>query len=278
MLGCKYMKKILTLNTGSPIPILGFGTWELTGEECLKSTKKSIEVGYRHIDTAAAYKNHKEVGQAIKKSGVNREDLFITSKLWRDNLKKEAVSNALKLTLEELQLDYLDLYLIHWPNLDVPVEETLKAMNELKEQGLVKAIGVSNFTIHRLQESLNTGIQFSVNQVEFHPTLNQKELLIFCKQNNIILTAYSPIGRGEDLKHPVIKELAGKYEKSAAQVILNWEMQKGIVTIPKSSNLEHIKDNFQSLEWDLSQEDVERIDHIDEKNRMVNPDFAEFSD
>lgn len=272
------MKKILNLNTGSPIPILGFGTWELTGEECLKSTKKAIEVGYRHIDTAAAYGNHKEVGQAIKESGAKREDLFVTSKLWRDNLKKEAVSDALKLALEELQLDYLDLYLIHWPNLDVPVEETLKAMNELKEQELVKSIGVSNFTINRLQESLDTGIEFSVNQVEFHPTLNQKELLEFCKQNNIILTAYSPIGRGEDLQHPVIQALAKQYEKSSSQVILNWEMQKGIITIPKSSNPEHIKDNFKSLEWDLTAEDVERIDKIDEKNRMVNPDFAEFSD
>ena len=267
---------MLSLNTGANMPALGFGTWELTGQTCVQAVTKALAVGYRHIDTALMYDNHKEVGQAIKNSGVQREDLFITSKVWRDSLTSQGIINACNQTLKELDCEYLDMYLIHWPNSDVPIEETLGAMQQLKEQGAVKHIGVSNFSIKHLKDALATGIQFSNNQVEFHPSLYQKELQEFCNQNNIILTAYSPLGRGEDLNLKVIQNLAEKYSKSPAQVVLNWILKKGIAAIPKASNPEYIQDNFMALEWDLAPEAIALIDELNQKNRIVNPGFSEF--
>ena len=239
---------MLSLNTEASMPALGFGTWELTGQTCVQAVEKALAVGYRHIDTALMYNNHKEVGQAVKNSAVQRKDLFITSKVPRDSLQRKSVISACNLALEELGCKYLDMYLIHWPNREVPIKETLGAMQELKEQGFVKAIGVSNFTIQHLKDALKTGIQFSNNQVEFHPTLYQKELQEFCSQNNIVLTAYSPLGRGEDLNLEGIQNLAEKYSKSTAQIVLNWILKKGIAAIPKASNPEYIQDNFNALE------------------------------
>jgi len=270
------MKTTLSLNTGASMPALGFGTWQLTGETCVQAVTKALAVGYRHIDTALMYGNHKEVGQAIKESGIQREQLFITTKVPQDSLQKQDVISTCNLALKELDCEYLDMYLIHWPNHDVPIKETLSAMQELKEQGKVKHIGVSNFTIKHLKDAMNTGIEFSNNQVEFHPSLYQKELLEFCNQNNIILTAYSPLARGEDLNLQEIKNLAEKYNKSAAQVVLNWILKKGISAIPKASNPEYIQENFKALEWDLTPEDIALIDQLGKQNRLVNPGFSEF--
>jgi len=258
------------------MPALGFGTWELTGETCVQAVTKALAVGYRHIDTALMYGNHKEVGQAIKNSGIQRKDLFITSKIPRDSLQRQSVINACNLALEELGCKYLDMYLIHWPNREVPIKETLGAMQELKEQGKVKHIGVSNFTIQHLKDAMNTGIQFSNNQVEFHPSLYQKDLQEFCSKNNIILTAYSPLGRGEDLNLKVIENLAQKYNKSKAQVVLNWILQKSVSAIPKAANPEYIQDNFNALAWDLAPKDIVLIDELNQQNRLVNPGFSEF--
>jgi len=260
------------------MPALGFGTWELTGQTCVQAVKKALGIGYRHIDTALMYGNHKEVGQAIKNSGIQREELFITSKVWRDSLTSRGVLNTLNQALKELGCEYLDMYLIHWPNSEVPIKETLGAMQELKEQGLVKAIGVSNFGIQHLKDALATGIQFSNNQVEFHPTFYQKELKEFCDQNNIILTAYSPLGRGEDLNLKIIQNLAEKYSKSSAQVVLNWILKKGIAAIPKASNPEYIQDNFNALQWNLAPKDIILTDELNQKNRIVNPGFNEFEE
>ncbi len=269
--------KTLPLNADTAIPILGFGVWQLTGDECLNSVLKALEVGFRHIDTADRYGNHLQVAEAIKQSGIARSELFITTKVPHTALDKETLTNNVKRYLEELQTDYLDLLLIHWPNKEVPIKESLAAMNGLKEQGLIKAIGVSNFTIRHLEEALATGVEITNNQVEFHPSLNQKNLKEFCDAHEITLTAYSPIAQGQDLQIPLIMELAQKYERSEAQVILNWLISKNIVAIPRSSKPERIEDSFKTLEWELSPEDVAAIDELNTNNRLVMPPHAEFS-
>lgn len=270
------MKTTLSLNTGVEIPILGYGTWQLKGDECMRSTAKALEIGYRHIDTAAMYDNHAEIAKVLESSNLKRDELFIVSKVWRDSLHHQGVLDACRRALDELRINYLDLYLIHWPDRKIPIAETLEAMQELKDKGLIKACGVSNFTIRHIQDAVDTGIQFSNNQVEFHPTLNQKELKDFCDQHHIVMTAYSPIGRGEDLNHRTIQQLAEKYSRSPSQVILNWILNKDIVAIPKAANPDHIVDNFKTLEWNIAPEDSQLIDEIDQYSRLANPDFSDF--
>lgn len=260
------------------VPALGLGTWRLQGDQCLKAVSKALEIGYRHIDTADAYENHREVGEAIKKSNIPREEIFLTTKVWRDDLQQRDVLSAAKRFLEELQTDYLDLLLIHWPNPDIPIQETLEAFESLRAQGLIQGVGVSNFTIRHIKDALKTGVKINNNQVEFHPSLNQKELKAFCDDNDILLTAYSPIARGEDLELAVIQELAKKYDRPPSQVVLNWIIQKGMIAIPKSSKDEHILDNFKTLEWELDLDDVEKIDRVEGNNRVVHPSFASFED
>jgi diketogulonate reductase-like aldo/keto reductase len=258
------------------VPLLGLGTWQLEGKTGYQATLDALKIGYRHIDTAHIYGNHAEIGQAIKDSGIDRKELFITTKLWRNELSGESVKPALLRGLDELQTDYIDLYIIHWPSMLVPLKPTLLALAELKKDGYIKHFGVSNFTIHHLEDSLDITQEIATNQVEFHPSLNQKELLDFCRDHNIALTAYSPIGHGHDLEIPLIKELATKYTKSPAQICINWCLQKGLVTIPKASTKERLQENFDAQDFALSPEDVRQIDDLDIHNRYITPDFAEF--
>jgi 2,5-diketo-D-gluconate reductase B len=269
--------KRLKLNKESYIPILGLGTWQLRGRECQKAVEYALKIGYRHFDTADVYGNHKELGDAIKKSGIKRKDFFITTKVWRSNLRKKGVSDSTNRFLDELGTDYIDLLLIHWPNSQIPIEETLEAMNGLKEKGKIKAMGVSNFTTRHLVDALATKFEVAVNQVEFHPSLNQKGLKNYCDQKGIVITAYSPIAQGQDLILPEIKKLTKKYNKSESQVILNWLMQKNMVAIPRSCSTKHIKDNFDTLNWNLKERDIELIDQIGGEMRLINPGFSEFN-
>lgn len=258
------------------IPALGLGTWQLQGKDCRRAVEIALNIGYRHIDTADAYDNHEEVATGIKMAGIKREDYWLTTKLWWSDLKAKDTLKACDRVLQELQTDYLDLYLIHWPNKEVLIEETLEAMQKLKEAGKIRNIGVSNFTIHHLEDALKTGVKFLTNQVEFHPSLNQKELKEFCDKNDILITAYSPIAQGHDLKLSVVKELAEKYGRSESQVVLNWLMAKGMVAIPRSKTEEHIVDNFESLAWEMEEDDVMKMDELDEGHRIVEPGFNEF--
>jgi 2,5-diketo-D-gluconate reductase B len=268
--------KLYTLKNGKTIPALGFGTWKLTGSECTKAVLYALRIGYRHIDTADVYGNHKEVGQAIAEGRVPRNELFVTSKIWTDSFERSKVRPSCERLLSELQLEYLDLLLMHWPDRSIPFGDTLEEMEKLQKDGLVKSIGVSNFTINHLKDALETGVEFVTNQVEFHPSLNQKELKAFCDEHKIIITAYSPLARGEDLDLPMIIELAEKYNKTPAQIILNWVIQSNMIAIPKSATLERIEENWKTLEFELSSEDVAKIDAIGGNNRVVNSDWGDF--
>jgi len=268
--------KTIKLNENAFIPVLGFGTWQLEGQVCQMAVEKALEVGYRHIDTATAYQNHEQIAKVLARSRIPRQKLFITSKLWCENLQPSQVREAFLKALDELQLDYLDLYLIHWPNRQVPIRETLETMAQLQNERLIRAIGVSNFTIHHLEDALKSGIKIVNNQVEFHPSLNQKELKEFCDSQGIALTAYSPIAQGQDLKLPLIQKLAKKYQRSESQVVLNWIIGKGVVAIPRAAKPKHIKDNFKTLEWQLEAGDLQLIDTLDTHNRLIKPAFADF--
>lgn len=271
------MKRIY-LNDQTSIPVIGFGTWQLPNEEVRKPLETALSVGYRHIDTAAAYDNHEVIGEVLRQSRLRREELFITTKLWRDDLKAQEVTRACQEALEELKLPYIDLYLIHWPNREVPIGETLEALGKLKEAGLIKAIGVSNFTIRHLEEAMKVQIEITNNQVELHPSFNQNELETFCDRNHISLTAYSPIGQGKDLKIPMIQALARKYDRGESEIILAWLRQKNIIAIPRSKEPDHILENFKSLDFDLTTADLQLMEDIPQENRLISPTWNEFED
>lgn len=264
------------LNRGTKIPSLGFGTWQLTGLTAYEAVQTALKTGYRHVDTADVYGNHQEVGQALTDSSVKREDIFLTSKLWHSDLRADDAQRTIERVLKELQTDYLDLYLIHWPNQQVPINETLTAMAKMQEQGLVKEIGVSNFTVHHLEDALATEIPFSVNQVEFHPSLNQTALKDYCDQHDIVVTAYSPLAQGADLQLKPVKELAKKHKRSTAQVVLNWLLQKEIVAIPRSASKKHIEDNWEARSWKLTATEVKMLDDLNLDNRLIAPAINEF--
>lgn len=266
----------IKLNGDVFMPALGLGTWQITGEACRRAVITAIELGYRHIDTASTYGNQIHIGQAVKECGIPREEIFITSKIDHSMLARRDVFADMNKIIDELKTDYIDLLLIHWPNKSVPISETLLAMNDIKKGGQIKALGVSNFTVSHIEEALDSGIGITNNQIEFHPSLNQEELLDYCQARGISVTAYSPLARTQDLELEVIQELAQKHNRSAPQVILNWLMQKGIAAIPASKDLDHQKENLKTLEWRLEQEDINKIDSIPQQERVVNPGFAEF--
>lgn len=270
--------RTLPLNPQTNIPILGFGTWQLTGWQARRAVLKALEIGYRHIDTAKIYGNQKQLKRAILESGIPRSELFITSKVWWSSLAYHKVIAECDKTLKELGTDYLDLYLIHWPNRRVPLADTLRALKELHGNGKIKAIGVSNFTINHLKDALATGVPITNNQIEFHPFLQQNDLVAFCKEHGITVTAYCPLARGKACNEETIKKIARAYNRTPAHVVLKWIMEKDLIAIPKSGNPARIEENFATLtgEWRLSAEDAARINALDKGKRLVNPFHAEF--
>ncbi len=258
------------------MPILGLGTWQMDGEQCRSAVTEAVSLGYRHIDTALMYGNQRKVARGITDSDVDRSDIFITSKIWRDRLDREGVYEQADTILDELNTDYVDLLLIHWPNRNFSIHETLAALTELQEAGKTRTIGVSNFTREHLEEALVLYGNIAVNQVEYHPSLNQESLREFCEEHGITVTAYSPFKQGVDLEAPEIQSIAAAYDVPASQVVLNWLMRKGISVIPRSAKPDHLRDNFAALEWDLTTEDMAAIDAMQQGNRLVYPGFAEF--
>jgi 2,5-diketo-D-gluconate reductase B len=252
----------IKLKSGEHIPVLGLGTWRLKGKTGKEAVKTALEIGYRMIDTAEFYGNHKEIAEAIKMSGVLRKDIFITTKVPPFKLGRNSVLNSVKQYCRELETDYLDLLLIHWPNPVISVEETLLAFDQLKNEGTIRAYGVSNFSEHKLMAAIKTKLEVDINQIEVHPSENPRQLIDFCFQNGVAVMAYSPIGKGKDIHLSKIYELAQKYNRSEAQVIINWIISKGMIAIPRSENPDHIRDNFGALNWKLDEKDVDQIDNI----------------
>jgi methylglyoxal/glyoxal reductase len=272
----KGLQSTTTLHNGVKMPLVGLGVFKVQdGEEVVNSVKSALETGYRSIDTAAVYGNEEGVGKAIAESNVAREELFITTKVWNADHGYEETLAAFDVSLRKLGLDYLDLYLIHWP---LPSQgkyiETWKALEELYKNGRVRAIGVSNFKIHHLEDIIaNCEIKPMVNQVEYHPHFNQRELHAFCQKHAIQLEAWSPLMQGGLFEEPVIVEIAQKYNKSAAQVIIRWDIQTGVVTIPKSVKPHRIAENADVFDFELSQEDMDKINSLNTDQRMfADPD------
>jgi methylglyoxal/glyoxal reductase len=265
------------LNNGVRMPWLGLGVFQVQdGDEVIRSVRQAIEIGYRSIDTAAGYRNEAGVGEAIKQSGIAREELFITTKLANSDQGYESTLRAFEESRRKLDLDYVDLYLIHWPGKD-KFQDTWKAFEKLHKEGYIRAIGVSNFKIHHL-ETLKQGSDIipAVNQVEFHPLLNQQELLQYCRKEGIQLEAWSPIMKG-NLDLPQLTALAQKYGKTPAQIVLRWDLQHGVVTIPKSVRAERIRENAAIFDFTLSDEDMRAIDQMNQDHRFgPDPDQVIF--
>ncbi|MED0668748.1 aldo/keto reductase [Aneurinibacillus aneurinilyticus] len=266
------------LHNGVRMPWLGLGVYKTQdGEEVEQAVKAAVEAGYRSIDTASLYHNERGVGKAIQACGIPREDLFITTKIWNSNQGYDSTLYAFEESLKKLGLEYLDLYLIHWP-VKEKYKETWRAMEKLYKDGLVRAIGVSNFHVHHLEDLLTSAhIIPMVNQVEFHPRLTQKTLLIFCKEKGIQLEAWSPLMRGRLLDEPMLNNIARKHGKTPVQVILRWDLQHEVVTIPKSVHAERIVANADIFDFTLSDEEMRQIDALNRNERSgQDPDHFHF--
>ncbi len=260
----------LKLINGIEIPILGLGTWMLTGNGAYQSVKWALESGYRLIDTATIYGNERKVGQAINDSGIPREEIFVTTKVWNDDQGYDNTISAFEKSLKRLKLSYIDLYLIHWPVTGLR-RETWKALEKIYEDGKTRAIGVSNYTINHLIELLYTTSNIpTVNQVEFSPFLFQKDLLEYCNSRNIILEAYCPLTRARKLDHPLLKTIGKKHDKSPAQVLIRWGLQHGLIEIPKSSLKEHIHENANVFDIKLDDDDMNSLDILNEDFRVAD--------
>ena len=258
------------------MPMLGIGTWENTdAEQCAESVRTAIEMGYRHVDTAQAYGNEAAVGEGIARADVDREELFLATKVWISNLASEDVIASTERSLDKLGVESVDLLYVHWPARSYDPEETLPALAELRDRGLIDRIGVSNFEpehVDRARDVLDAPI--FANQVEMHPLLQQEELRAYAAETDLNLVAYSPLARGGVFDVPEVSEIAEQHGVSEAQVSLAWLREKGITTIPKATSAAHIEDNWASLNLDLSDDDVERIDGIGRTDRRVDPDFG----
>jgi len=274
------LQSTTVLHNGIHMPWFGLGVFKVEeGEELVQAIRSAVRHGYRSIDTAAIYGNEKSVGhgirEALEETGLARENLFVTSKVWNADLGYEATLAAYEASLEKLGLDYLDLYLIHWP-VAGKYKEAWRALETLYRDGRVKAIGVSNFQIHHLEDLMkDAAVKPMVNQVEYHPQLTQEELLRFCQANGIQMEAWSPLMQGQLLDHSVLQEIAGRYGKSVPQIILRWDLQHGVVTIPKSTKEHRIIENASLFDFELTAEDMASIDALN-KNLRVGPDPDNF--
>lgn len=249
----------LPLTDTIQIPQMGFGTYGL--RDASKAILHALKIGYRHLDTADIYGTHSNCHEAIQQSGIDRKEIFITTKLWSHSLAKDKVGPSIDRFLQQLETEYIDLLLIHWPSRSAPVEETLAAMDAARQAGKVRAIGVSNFSIANMKEALATGFPVCNNQIEYNLDNRPDDIVEYCIANNVTVTAYSPVKADGNAKtRKLVEELSKKYNCTNEEVMLNWLMAKGMIVIPRSSNPKHIETNFHSLEWEIDKKDVQKLD------------------
>ncbi len=268
----------VSLSNGVQMPYFGLGVFKINeGDEVIDSVTTALTTGYWHIDTAAAYNNEAGVGKAVRDYPLDREEIFVTSKVWNTDQGYEETLEAFDRSLKKMKFDYLDLYLIHWP-VKEKYKDTWRALETLYKQERIRAIGVSNFLQHHLEDLMEDAeIDPMVNQVEFHPQLVQQDLLKYCKKHNILLEAWSPIMKGRADEIDELRRIAEKHNKTPVQVVLRWDLQKGVATIPKSSNPEHIKSNTEIFDFELSEDEMKKIDSLDSNTRIgEHPDHFNF--
>ena len=279
------MQQTYTLQDGTVIPAIGFGTYKaVDGDEAYFATLEALKAGYRHIDTAAYYENEESIGRAIRDSGIPRDEIFVTTKIWNNNHTYEDAKAAIQESLKKLNTKYIDLLLIHWPN-PISVRPNWqqrnaalwKAMEEAKQEGLVRSIGVSNFMPHHLEELAKTAtVAPTVNQIRLAPGVYQQEVIDYCKQHTILLEAWAPLGRGEVLEHEVLVAIAKKYDKTPAQIAIAWSLAQGFLPLPKSVTPSRIHANLDVFDISLTQEEVEKITQIQVEVFVPNPDETTF--
>lgn len=277
------MKNVI-LNNGTEIPEIGFGTWQTT-ESVQKTVKAALEAGYKHIDTADIYGNEEEIGEAIEESGIERKDLYLTTKIWNSNRSSQGMKYSEEQSLKKLKTNYLDLLLIHWPTNEKQFEnwkeinaETWKAMEELYKSGVVKTIGVSNFMLPQIKALLETAeVIPAVNQIEFHPGYTQQSVVDFCKERGIAIEAWSPIGSGRLLKDENLKDIAEKYDVSPAILCIQFCLQSGVIVLPKSENPVNIKNNLHFERFKISESDMKALKTLEETGFSgLNPETVDF--
>ena len=263
-----------TLHSGDEMPMLGAGTYRLDGDDVRTAVGSALEAGYAHVDTAEGYQNEAAIGDVL--ADYDREDYWLTSKVLPSNLHYESVLEACEASLERLGTDYLDLYLVHWPNPTISLRETLQAMARLHEEGLVRNVGVSNFSVYQLRFARRiTDVPIAVNQVEQHPWWPQGDLRAYCEDHDVAVTAAAPLARTAVLEDETVRAVAEEYHRTPAQVVLRWQLQHGLVTIPRSSSPEHIRENLDVLDWSLDEDAMARLDAIEEREQVYMIDLED---
>jgi diketogulonate reductase-like aldo/keto reductase len=262
---------------GAAIPAVGLGTWRLAGDECVRAVRWALDAGYRHIDTASMYGNEDAVGVAVRASGLARDEIFVTTKIWRDDIAPGDLERAAEASLRRLRLGYADLLLIHWPNLAVPLRGTMEALCKVKRSGLARHIGVANFPSAVLDQAVALADEPLVtNQCEYHPYLDQTRVLAACRRHGLSLTSYCPIGRAEVLTDAVIRDIAARHGRTAAQIVLRWHVQQPqVIAIPKSGDRNRMAENIAIFDFALTEDEMRRISALARPNgRMVDPGWS----
>jgi 2,5-diketo-D-gluconate reductase B len=265
---------------GARIPAIGLGTWELRGRTCARLVEQALKLGYRHIDTAQAYENEREVGEGLRASGVRRDDVFLTTKIWTTHFAPNDLERSTKESLAKLRLAEVDLLLLHWPNPQVPLEETLGALAHVKRLGMARHIGVSNFTVALIEEAVAACCEPLVcDQVEYHPYLDQTRVLEACARHGMALVAYSPIAKGRIKSDQLLGRIGQQYRKTAAQICLRWLVQQNVVAIPRTSKIERLSENIEIFDFELSDDEMQQISRMGSaKGRLTDFGFAPKSD